>query len=195
MKIDKLRRKAVVIPTIAVLALGGVGATVWSATAQDDVTGADRDRVAAAAVEAAGGGEAVDVESSDDPGQAYEVEVRKDDGTEVDVELDEDLNVLSQEADDVDDADEADDAADDAADDRDDATDDATPDADDRVLSEEERTSAEDAALDAVGGGTVQQVEASDDAGEAYEVDVRVDDVDWDVTLDSDFQVLSKTRD
>ncbi|QBX55585.1 hypothetical protein EXE58_09050 [Nocardioides seonyuensis] len=191
MKIDKLRRKAVVIPTIAVLALGGVGATVWSATAQDDVTGADRDRVAAAAVEAAGGGEAVDVESSDDPGQAYEVEVRKDDGTEVDVELDEDLNVLSQEADDADDADDSDDAADD----RDDATDDATPDADDRVLSEEERRSAEEAALDAVGGGTVQQVEASDDAGEAYEVDVRADDVDWDVTLDADFQVLSKTRD
>ena len=112
------------------------------------------------------------METSDDLNEGYEVEVRKDDGTEVDVTLDQDLNVVSQEDDDDADAD----------------------DADDRALSEQERTSAEQAALDAVGEGTVEQVEASDDAGEAYEVEVRADDgTEWDVTLDADFQVLSKT--
>ena len=42
-------------------------------------------------------------ETSDDRGEAYEVEVRMDDGTEVDVTLDQDLKVVSQEADDSDD--------------------------------------------------------------------------------------------
>jgi uncharacterized membrane protein YkoI len=39
-------------------------------------------------------------------------------------------------------------------------------------------------------------VQASDDPGEAYEVDVRgADNVEWDVELDADFEVLRKTRD
>jgi uncharacterized membrane protein YkoI len=63
-------------------------------------------------------------------------------------------------------------------------------------VSAEERQSAEQAALDAVGGGTVEQVEASDDSGEAYEVEVRMDDgTEWDVELDADYDVLSKTTD
>ena len=108
-----------------------------------------------------------------------------DDGTEVDVTLDQDLNVVSQDADDRDD---------DADDDRSRRR--ASADADDRALSAEERQSAEQAALDAVGGGTVEQVEASDDRGEAYEVEVRDgDDTEWDVELDADYQVLSKTAD
>ena len=75
------------------------------------------------------------------------------------------------------------------ADDRDDDTD-----ADDRALSEAERQAAEQAALDAVGGGTVEQVEASDDRGQAYEVEVRdSDNNEWDVELDADYQVLRKT--
>ena len=45
-------------------------------------------------------------------------------------------------------------------------------------------------------GGTVTQVEASDDGGEAYEVDVRdADNTEWDVELDADFKVLRKTVD
>ena len=73
-------------------------------------------------------------------------------------------------------------------------TDDDGADADDRALSDEERQAAEQAALDAVGGGTVEQVEASDDRGEAYEVEVRDgDDTEWDVELDADYQVLNKT--
>jgi uncharacterized membrane protein YkoI len=186
MNLTKLRRKRIVLPTIAAIAVLGVGGTVWTATADDGVRGNERDRVGSAAVEAAGGGTVVDVETSDDRGEAYEVEVRMDDGTEVDVTLDQDLNVLHQEADGRDDRDEA--GADDDGDEN--------PDADDRTLGAEERDSAERAALDAVGGGTVRQVEASDDHGEAYEVEVLApDNTEWDVELDAAFKVLSKTAD
>ncbi|WP_243059399.1 PepSY domain-containing protein [Nocardioides sp. SR21] len=181
MNLSKLRRKRIIIPAVATIAVLGAGATVWSATADDSVGGSERDRVAAAAVEIAGGGTADEVETSDDPGVAYEVEVRADDGTEIDVALDGDLNEVSTETD----ADDND--ADDAGD---------TPDADDRALGSEERTAAEQAALEAVGGGTVLQVEASDDPGEAYEAEVRADDgTEWDVTLDADYGVVSKTAD
>lgn len=178
MNTTKLRSKRVIISTIAAVALVGAGATVWTATADDHVGGSERDRVAAAAVEAVGEGAAGEVETSDDAGEAYEVEVRKDDGTEVDVALDEDLEVVGQESDD----------------DVDDSTD-RENDRDDRALSADERGSAEEAALEAVGGGTVAKVETSDDGGEAYEVEVRDGDTWWDVSLDDDFEVLSKTVD
>lgn len=192
MNTSPLRRKRVVLPAVAAIAVLAVGGTVWAASA-DDVTGDERDRVAAAATEAAGGGEATEVEASDDAGEAYEVEVRMVDGSEVDVTLDEDLNVLSKEADDRDDRD---DDRDDDDRDGDDRHGDDTPDADDRALSATERASAEEAALAAVGGGTVQDVEASDDRGAAYEVEVLdQDNVEWDVDLDADFKVLNKFAD
>lgn len=175
MNTTKLRSKRVLIPAIATVAVLGVGATVWTATADDNLQGDERDRVATAAVEAAGGGEAVDVESSDDRGEAYEVEVRREDGTEVDVALDENLEVVRQDEDGDDDADD---------------------DADDRDLGDAERADAEKAALAAVGGGTVLQVEASDDPGEAYEAEVRDrDGAEWDIVLDADFTVLHKSVD
>lgn len=190
MNISKLRRKRIIIPTVATLAVLGAGATVWSATADDSVSGGERDRVGAAAVEVAGGGTAVEVETSDDPGVAYEVEVRTADGAEVDIALDDDLDEVSQETEAEDDADDSD------SDDSDDSDTAEAPDADDRALSSAERTAAEAAALEAVGSGTVVQVEASDDPGEAYELEVRADDgTEWDVTLDADHQVLSKTSD
>jgi len=186
MNIRELHRKRVVLPTVATVAVLSIGGTMWTAAANDDVQGGERDRVGAAAVEAAGGGTVVDVEASDDRGEAYEVEVRMDDGTEVDVTLDQDLNPVSQDADDRDDRDRDDN----------DADGDDGLDADDRAVSAEERQSAEQAALDAVGGGTVEQVEASDDSREAYEVEVRMDDgTEWDVELDADYDVLSKTTD
>ena len=137
----------------------------------------ERDRIASAATQAVGG-TAVDVETSDDRGEAYEVEVRLDDGTEVDVSLDKDLTVVSKEIE--------------GRDDSSDASDD-----DDRALSATERASAEKAALNAVNnGGTVTEVEASDDGGEAYEVEVRLGDgTEWDVELDANFKVLSKSID
>ncbi len=191
MNTAKLRSKRVILPTIAAVAALGIGSVVWASTANADLQGSERDRVSTAATEAVGGGKVVDAESSDDPGEAYEVEVRKADGTEVDVTLDKDLNVLRQDADDRDDVNDSDDAND--ANDND-AND--TPDADDRALSAAERKSAEKAALDAVGGGTVTDLDASDDRGEAYEVDVRKSNgTDWDVTLDSEFKVLQKSVD
>jgi hypothetical protein len=160
MNIATLRRKRVLLPALAAVAVIGVGGTVWTASAQDEVRGTDRDRAAAAAEKAAGGGTAVEVEAGDDAGEAFEVEVRTGDGREVDVALDENLEPLGQDADDRDDDDT--DGIEDADRDND------APDGDDRAVSAEERRSAEQAALSAVGGGTVEQVEGSDDRGEAF---------------------------
>ncbi|WP_185994463.1 PepSY domain-containing protein [Nocardioides campestrisoli] len=169
MKTPRLPRARVLVPTLAAVAVLGAGGAFWatSASADDHVTGDRRDQVAAAAEKAAGG-TATEVEHSDDRGTAYEVEVRLEDGSEFDVELDEDLAVLRQ--------------------DQDDDTDDRD---DDRALTDTERTSAEEAALEAVGSGTVTDVEA-EDAG-SYSVEVRADDgTEWEVDLDADFEVLDK---
>lgn len=188
MNTTQLRSKRVILPTIAAIVALGVGGVVWTSAANADVQGGERDRVATAATEAVGG-TAIEVEASDDRGEAYEVEVRKDDGTEVEVSLSKDLTVVRQDAEGRDDSDDSDDDSD--RDDRD-----GTPETDDRALSATERASAETAALNAVNGGTVTEVEASDDRGEAYEVDVRdAENTEWDVELDSDFKVLSKTID
>lgn len=181
-----LRKKKIVLPAIAAVAVLAVGGTIWAASA-DDVTGGERDRVAAAAISVVGGGEAVDVESSDDPGEAYEVEVRLEDGTEVDVTLDENLDVVTTDRDDRNDSDDRDDR-----DDRDEVDD---RDADDRILSDAERTAAEKAALTEV-AGTVVDVDASDDRGVAYEVEVRdAAGLEWDIELDADFAVVGKYAD
>ncbi|MBM0125420.1 PepSY domain-containing protein [Pimelobacter simplex] len=183
MNTARLRSKRVLVPAVAAVAALAVGGTVWAASADDEVGGDERARVAAAAEKAAGGGEAVSVETSDDAGEAYEVEVRLSDGTEVDVTLDQDLAVVGQEHDDSDDSDDADDEVD-----RDDA--------DDRVLSAEERASVEQAALDAVGGGTLLEASVSDDPGVAYEADVRDGrGVEWSVDLDATFAVVAKSED
>ena len=48
----------------------------------------------------------------------------------------------------------------------------------------------------AVPGGTVLEVEAEDDGGEAYEAEVRAaDGTEWDIVLDAGFQVVRKTAD
>jgi uncharacterized membrane protein YkoI len=172
MNTAKLRAKRVVLPTIAAVVVLGIGGA-WATVANADVGGSERDRAGDAATRAVPG-TVLDVETGDGNGEAYEVEVRKEDGTEVDVVLDKDLKVLSQDTD----------------------TPDGAPDADDRALSATERTSAEQAALTAVSGGTVTDVEASDDGTAAYEVDVRAaDNTEWDVELDAGFKVLSKTAD
>ena len=177
MNTTKLRSKRVILPTAAAVVALGIGGVVWTSGANANVQGSERDRIASAATQAVGG-TAVDVETSDDRGEAYEVEVRLDDGTEVDVSLDKDLTVVSKETE--------------GRDDSSDASED-----DDRALSATERASAEKAALNAVNnGGTVTEVEASDDGGEAYEVEVRLGDgTEWDVELDANFKVLSKSID
>jgi uncharacterized membrane protein YkoI len=177
MNTAKVRSKRVILPTIAALAALGIGGVVWSSAANADLRGSERDRVGNAAVRAVGG-TVVEVEASDDRGEFYEVELRKDDGTEVKVSLDKDLNVVSQEVDGRDDDNGDNDHA------------------DDRALSASERTSARRAALDAVIGGTVTEVEPGDERGVAYDVEVRgTDNTELDVELDADFQVVRKTVD
>ena len=188
MNTTKLRSKRVILPTIAAVAALGIGGVVWASAANADLEGSERDRVSSAAVDAVGGGTVVDAEASDDRGEAYEVEVRKDDGSEVDVTLDKDLNVV-KEADNLDEVNDREEA-----DDQGEVND--TPDADDRALFPTERASSEKAATTALGGGTVIDVDASDDRGQAYEVEVRkADNTEWKVDLDADFKVLSKQLD
>jgi hypothetical protein len=62
--------------------------------------------------------------------------------------------------------------------------DDADPDPDDRPLGAAEARRAGRAAVAAVGGGTVADVDRSDDPGEAYEVEVLTDRGEIDVALD-----------
>jgi len=186
MNIQKLRSKRIVIPTIAAVAVLGAGGVVWSSAASDELNGDERDRASSAALEAVGDGKVTDTETDDEEG-AYEIEVTRPDGTQVDVHLDKDYKVLSQDADDEDGDDEdGDDAGRDDEGDRDD---------DDRALSEQERADAEKAALAEV-DGTVTDVEASNDPGEAYEVEVtKGDGAEWTVELDADFGVLDSRAD
>lgn len=188
MNSELFRRKRILIPAIGTVAAVAIGGTTWAASA-NDVNGGNRDRIAEAAVKIVGGGTAEDVEHSDDAGEAYEVEVRRADGTEVEVSLDKNLNEVRRDVDDERDND-------DNGDDRDNDDNGDGRDADDRVLSDNERASAEKAALKAVGGGTVTDVEASDDPGTTYEAEVRTDKgVEWDIDLDRNFAVVSKTKD
>ena len=193
MSLSALRRKSILIPSALVALVLVIGGVFWASSASADLSGSERDRVVAAARDAAGEGEVISAESSDrDPDdadaedrlKAYEVEIRKADGSEVEVALDEDLEVVGQQRDGVDDdtvggGREAD-----------------ARDADDRVLSATERTRAEKAATDAVGGGTATDADAGDDPGVAYEVDVRGSDgTEWNVDLDASYDVVSKRVD
>lgn len=96
------------------LALGLVGAGVGIGLAETDtedgnevettdsdqpLTGSDRERAEAAALEAVGGGTVTEVEVGDD-GAAFGVEIRRDDGSQVEVHLDESFTVIGTEADD-----------------------------------------------------------------------------------------------
>lgn len=187
MNTSSLRTKRVLLPAALLTAVAVGGGVFWAASASaDDLSGTERDRVSAAAVTAAGGGQVTSAESSDDPGEAYEVEVRQTDGTEVDVTLDDQLAVVRQDTDRPDGGDGRDD----------DRREDGTPDADDRVLSTTERAAAEKAALAAVGSGRVTDVDATDDRGAAYDVEVlAADGTEWDVDLDAAYDVVRKVAD
>jgi uncharacterized membrane protein YkoI len=176
MKKPNIRSRRVVLPAVALAAALGIGGTVWTATANDG-PGTERDRVGRTATEGVGG-TVIHVDTSDDPGEAYEVELRAEDGTEREVALDAQMRVVSERADD----------------DNDDN--DGSDDSDGRMLGAAERTAAEQAALDAAGGGTVLEAESGGDRGEAYEVEVRdPDGTEWDVELDAGYEVLRKSVD
>ena len=87
-----------------IVALGGLSAGIAVAAGAgggDDapITGSALDRATAAALQHTGGGTVVETEVGDD-GAAYGVEVRLDDGSVVEVSLDENFEVIGNEADD-----------------------------------------------------------------------------------------------
>lgn len=101
----KLNRFVALI-AIALLIVGTLGAIIGTgiavATGADDneppITGDALAQASAAALQYTAGGQVTETEIGDEDGY-YEVEVTFGDGRQVDVHLDENFNVLSQEAD------------------------------------------------------------------------------------------------
>jgi uncharacterized membrane protein YkoI len=83
---------------LAVAVAGGLAAAAAGGDTDQELTGATRDRAAAAALTATGG-TVLETEAGDD-GAAYGVEVRLPDGRHVEVTLDQSFKVLGQEPDD-----------------------------------------------------------------------------------------------
>ena len=80
----------------------GAGAAVASSSGDDNeqpITGAALDQASAVALEHTGGGQVSDTEVGDEESY-YEVEVTLEDGSQIDVQLDEQFNVVGDEADD-----------------------------------------------------------------------------------------------
>lgn len=172
------------------LVVGGAGVATASTTGDDDaVTGTAFDQASTAALAEVGEGTVESVESSDDGDHTYEVEVRLENNNEVEVELDENFTVIRTETDEADNDDDSDQA------DSDDASNDDMAAVPLAPLTDAERASATAAALAEVGEGTVTEVERSDEAGHAFEVDIDLaDGTDVDVELDESFVVLSVER-
>jgi hypothetical protein len=103
------RVKLAIGGALAVVALAVSGVAIAGVPGGDDdggdkaITGQALDRASAAALEHTGGGKVTETEAGDEEG-AYEVEVTRADGSQVDVHLDEDFKVLSDVADDEDEA-------------------------------------------------------------------------------------------
>ncbi|WP_308798556.1 PepSY domain-containing protein [Agromyces silvae] len=171
-----------------VLAIGATAAAAFAIGSDESDDRADRAGVSAsqvdAAVEAAlaevGAGTVTDIDVDDDASHAYEVDVRLDAGGSVEVKLDRDLNVVAVEE-------RGDRSGDDDDDDRgDDRGDDSNV-----VIDPADRQRAIDAALAHAGGGTVSEVELSDDADHVWEVEVQLPNGgDLDVELDAAFAVV-----
>jgi hypothetical protein len=83
----------------AIVIAGATGMGLAVAGDDEPLTGSNRDRATAAALEHVGGGTVVETEAGDS-GAAYEVEIRRDDGSQVEVQLDSDFKVIGQEGDD-----------------------------------------------------------------------------------------------
>ena len=173
----------------AIVVLGGAGIAVAATDPfdqdNDALTGSSLERASDAALAVVGEGTVTEAERSDDLDHAYTVEVRREDGSDVDVELDEDYEVVR-----VDGASTGGGATGTNSETpSDDPTDAAT--GDDAAISADDRSSAEKAALDAAGPGTVTDLDRSDDTDHAWEVEVTgADGRDVDVELDAQFAVV-----
>lgn len=169
------KKTGIIVGVVGALVLAGAGTGIaYAATdgfeRSGTLTGADLDRASEAAIAEIGGGTVTSAERDDDGATGYELELRGDDGLEYDVRLDDSFDVLVVDADD-------------------DGRAPAAVDPDDLVGDELARAS--EAALAAVGSGTVTDAERSDDADHAYDVEVtREDGTDVDVDLDASFAVV-----
>lgn len=113
-------RLYLVVGLVAVLAIAAVAVTLSSqftsaighGDSDEPITGPALQLASDAALEHTGGGTVIETEIGDD-GAAYGVEIRRDDGTEVEVNLDENFNVIGEEADDDSGGDDDDDDGDD----------------------------------------------------------------------------------
>ncbi|WP_165069471.1 PepSY domain-containing protein [Marisediminicola senii] len=186
----------------------------------DQLTGTTLERASSAALAAVGDGRVTNSERSDDPDHAFEIEVTRDNGEDVDVELDDAYEVVRIDGDDdpraigggaaggatADSNDAGSNSGDSnngnlgtddgAAPGSNDAA--AAPGSNDAAagtgenapITDAERASAEQAALAEAGNGTVTELERSDDADHAWEVEVTRDDgTDVDIELDASFAV------
>jgi len=186
----------------AVIVLGGTGiayaATDGFDTDNDRLSGQDLESASAAALDAVGEGTVSEAERSDDLDHDYTVEVRLDNGDDVDVELDESFEVVR-----IDGVvpgtgtgtgngtgtGSSGTGSSGAATSSPDAS--SAPVDDNAPIGAEERASAEAAALAEVGSGTVTDLDRSDDADHAWEVEVTVaDGSDVDVELAADFSIV-----
>jgi uncharacterized membrane protein YkoI len=107
----KTRKRWLLAGAAALVLVGGSVGIGLAAGGDDDaggnegtdsdqpLTGTDRERAEAAALEAVGGGTVTEVEVGDD-GAAYGVEIRRDDGSQVEVMLDASFVVTGTEPDD-----------------------------------------------------------------------------------------------
>jgi hypothetical protein len=99
-------RTKVLAAGAAVVALGAGGVAIATAGSGTDneqpIAGSELDKASKAALEHTGEGEVTDTEVGDEESY-YEVEVTLDDGSQVDVQLDEDFNVVGEEAEGADD--------------------------------------------------------------------------------------------
>ncbi|NQX05597.1 PepSY domain-containing protein [Rathayibacter sp. VKM Ac-2856] len=196
------KKTGIIVGVVGAVVLVGAGTGIAFAATDgfersDALTGADLDRASEVAISEIGGGTVTSAERDDDGTPGYELELRGDDGLEYDVRLDDSFGVLVVDPED-DDAVRGDGATGTGSDgttgttDGTAGTDDATTGAvDPDDLVGEELTRASEAAIAAVGGGTVTEAERSDDADHAFDVEVtRADGTDVDVDLGADFAVL-----
>lgn len=190
-----MKKKTVLIGSAiaAVLVLGGTGVAVAVTEPFDNndmLTGSTLERASKAALAEVGEGKVTDSESDDDG--TYEIEVTLDNGREVDVTLDDAFKVLTVDRDDADDDTTGNTGTKGTDSDDNGTTGTGSDDAgtDDVPLTDAERASAEAAALAAV-AGTVTDIDRSDDADHAFEVEVtRADGTQADVELDEAFAVV-----
>ena len=206
-----MKKKSLVIgAVVAVVVLGGAG-IAFAATdgfdGNDRLTGTSLERASEAALAEVGEGTVREAEKSDDLDHSFLVEVRLADGSEADVALDEDYTVVWVDFDNENNGSNNNGGSANGST----STETTTPsnsaapsnttaptnvDADDVPLTDAERASAESAALAQVGSGTVTDIDRSDDADHAFEVEVtQADGTDVDVELDANFAVVRVDND